>query len=116
MQNKIKEYNVFLFSILATVAALLRWQIDQIFIVNVIGCFLLGFFKALAISKRIKFNLGFAFCGSLTTFSGWILYLFELISKGVYFEVFLNIFSIIFVSFVAIYFGNILAIYINKLI
>ena len=116
MENKIKEFNFFLFSIFATVAALLRWQIDQIFIVNIMGCFLLGFFKALPISKKVKFNLGFAFCGSLTTFSGWILSLFELISKGFYFEVFINILSIIFVSFVAIYFGNILAKSISKLI
>ena len=83
-------------SILAISASILRWQIDQIFIVNIIGCFLLGFINSLNISRKYKLIFSFGFCGSLTTFSGWSFQLFELINQGFYKLFFLN--SIFFVS------------------
>ena len=89
--------------------ALLRWQIDQIFIVNIIGCFLLGFFNSLAIPKRYKLTLGVGLCGSMTTFSGWSLHLHHLLSEGLYKLFFLNSISIVLLGVFAIGLGHILA-------
>ena len=84
MTMDIKQNTFFLISIGAIPGALLRWQIDQIFIVNLIGCFLLGLFNSLSISKKYKLILGFGFCGSMTTFSGWSYHLYKLINQGLY--------------------------------
>ena len=88
MDNSTK--NFFFISIGAFPAAILRWQIDEVLIVNIIGCFLLGFINSLNISKRYKLIFGFGFCGSLTTFSGWSFQLFKLINQGFYKLFFLN--------------------------
>ena len=83
MKSFLKNYFLII-SIGAVPAAILRWQIDQIFIVNTIGCFLLGFIQTLPVSRRYKLFFGFGFCGSLTTFSGWSFQLFKLINQGLY--------------------------------
>tara|TARA_Y100001968_G_C19029912_1_gene559293 strand:- start:322 stop:663 length:342 start_codon:yes stop_codon:yes gene_type:complete len=79
-----KKNNFFFISIGAIPGALIRWQIDKIFIVNFIGCFLLGLMNSLPISKRSKLIFCFGFCGSMTTFSGWSFQLFELLSHGLF--------------------------------
>ena len=107
--------NFIFFSIAAIVASLLRWQINDIFAVNIIGCFILGYINALNLSEKFKLIYGFAFCGSLTTFSGWILQLFKLISSGFSFLLFITIFKIIFFATFAIYLGNLLGQKVNKL-
>ena len=107
--NRILKNNFIIISIGAVPAAILRWQIDQIFIVNIIGCFLLGFINSLAISKRYKLILGFGFCGSLTTFSGWSFQLFKLINQGFYQLFFLNTISIVMLGIFAVSLGHLLA-------
>ena len=84
MYNFLIKKEWFLISIGAVPAAIIRWQIDEIFIVNTIGCFVLGFVNALPISRKYKLIFGFGFCGSLTTFSGWLFLLSQLISQGLY--------------------------------
>ena len=95
MNNFFQKNNYLLISLGAVPAAILRWQIDQIFIVNTIGCFLIGFIYALPISRKYKLIFGFGFCGSLTTFSGWSFRLYQLINLGLYKLFLLN--SILFV-------------------
>ena len=107
--NRILKNNFICISICAVPAAILRLQIDQIFIVNIIGCFLLGFINSLAISKRYKLILGFGFCGSLTTFSGWSFQLFKLINQGFYKLFFLNSISIVMLGIFAVSLGHLLA-------
>ena len=97
--------NFFLISIAAVPAAILRWQIDEIFIVNTIGCFFLGLINSLAISRRYKLIFGFGFCGSLTTFSGWSFQLFRLINQGFYNLFFLNSICIAILGLLAFSFG-----------
>ena len=92
---------------------LFRWQIDQIFIVNIIGCFLLGFINSLPISRRYKLIFGFGFCGSLTTFSGWSFQLFKLINQGFYKLFFLNSILIVLIGFFAVGLGHLFAKTIN---
>ena len=106
MNTFLKNNNFFIISIGAIPASIFRWQIDQIFIVNTIGCFLLGFINSLNISRRYKLIFGFGFCGSLTTFSGWAFQLFELIRKGLYKLFFLNSVLIVLIGFFAICFGD----------
>ena len=84
MNSFFKNNNFVIISIGAVPAAIFRWQIDQIFIVNTIGCFLLGFINSLPVTRRNKLILGVGFCGSLTTFSGWSFQLFKLINAGLY--------------------------------
>ena len=107
--NRILKNNFIIISIGAVPAAILRWQIDQMFIVNIIGCFLLGFINSLAISKRYKLILGFGFCGSLTTFSGLSFQLFKLINQGFYKLFVLNSISIVMLGIFAVSLGHLLA-------
>ena len=107
--NRILKNNFIIISIGAVPAAILRWQIDQMFIVNIIGCFLLGFINSLAISKRYKLIFGFGFCGSLTTFSGWSFQLFKLINQGFYKLFVLNSISIVMLGIFAVSLGHLLA-------
>ena len=109
MDILIKKNTFFLISLGAIPGALLRWKIDEIFIVNLIGCFLLGIINALPISSRYKLIFGFGFCGSLTTFSGLSFQLFQLISQGLFELFFLNAVLIVLISFFAICIGDLLA-------
>tara|TARA_B100000902_G_C26754575_1_gene642643 strand:- start:124 stop:468 length:345 start_codon:yes stop_codon:yes gene_type:complete len=104
-----KNNSFFMISIAAVPAAIFRWQIDEIFIVNIIGCFLLGFINALSISRKYKLIFGFGFCGSLTSFSGWSLQLFKFINQGSYKMFFMNAISTVLIGFFAIGLGHILA-------
>ena len=104
----IKKNTFFLISIGAIPGALFRWQIDGIFIVNFIGCFLLGFFNSLAISKRYKLTLGVGLCGSMTTFSGWSFHLHDLLNKGLYKLFLVNSILIVIIGVLAIGLGHLL--------
>ena len=102
--------NKFMFiSIGAIPGALFRWQIDNIFIVNIIGCFLLGIINGLNINKRYKLIFGFGFCGSLTSFSGLSFQLHQLISVGLYRLFLLNSILMVVIGLFAIYLGDLLA-------
>ena len=71
----------------AVPGALLRWQVAQHFgdrnlLVNVLGAALLGLLAGLPAAPRRQLLLGIGFCGSVTTFSGWILDAVLLIFNG----------------------------------
>ena len=110
----LRQNKFFLISIGAISGALFRWQIDNIFIVNIIGCFLLGIVNGLPIARRYKLVFGFGFCGSLTTFSGWTFQLYQLISLGLYGLFLLNSLLVILIGFFAIYLGDLLAKQVNN--
>ena len=108
-----KKNTFFLISIGAIPGALLRWHIDEIFIVNLIGCFLLGFVNSLDISKRYKLILGVGFCGSITTFSGLSFHLYKLLSQGLYKLFVFNSITIVLIGVFAIYLGHIFSMKLN---
>ena len=71
----------------AVPGALLRWQVslhwaDRYVLVNVVGAALLGFLAGLPAAPRRQLLVGIGFCGSLTTFSSWMLDAMRLISAG----------------------------------
>ena len=71
----------------AVPGALLRWQLalnlgDQNLLVNVLGAALLGFLAGLPAAPRRQLLLGIGFCGSITTFSSWMLAAMQQLSSG----------------------------------
>ena len=71
----------------AVPAALIRWQVslhlgDQNLLVNVLGAALLGLLAGLPAAPRRQLLLGIGFCGSVTTFSSWMLAAMQQISAG----------------------------------
>ena len=67
--------------------ALLRWQIavhlaDRNLLVNVFGAALLGLLAGLPVAPRRQLLVGIGFCGSVTTFSSWMLDSVKLIATG----------------------------------
>ena len=67
--------------------ALLRWQValhlqDQNLLVNTLGASLLGLLAGLPFAPRRQLLLGIGFCGSVTTFSSWMLAAMKYINAG----------------------------------
>jgi CrcB protein len=66
----------------AVPGALLRWLLHSDPVANLVGCLLIGISSGFKPSRpRLLLSLGIGFCGSLTTFSGWILSLATNISN-----------------------------------
>jgi fluoride exporter len=57
-------------------------------VVNVVGAALLGLLAGLPAAPRRQLLVGIGFCGSLTTFSSWMLDAMRLISVGKVVEAF----------------------------
>ena len=71
----------------AVPGALLRWQFglvlhDRDVVVNVLGSLILGLLLGLPYRPRIQLLVGIGFCGSLTTFSSWMVNSVDLIHQG----------------------------------
>lgn len=71
----------------AAPGALLRWQLsvqaaDRNLLANVIGSLLLGLLLGLPYRPRLQLLVGVGFCGSLTTFSSWMVDGVSLIAAG----------------------------------
>ena len=71
----------------AVPGALLRWQLalhlgDQNLLVNVLGAALLGFLAGLPAAPRRQLLIGIGFCGSVTTFSSWMLAAMKHLNAG----------------------------------
>ena len=71
----------------AVPGAVMRWQIgshlhDNDVIVNVLGAFLLGWLVGLPFRPRRQLLVGIGFCGSLTTFSSWMVNCVSFIAQG----------------------------------
>jgi CrcB protein len=78
---------LFLVALGAVPGALLRWQValhwaDRHVLVNVLGAALLGLLAGLPAAPRRQLLVGIGFCGSLTTFSSWMLEAMQLLSAG----------------------------------
>ena len=84
------------------------------FAVNILGCFLIGFFSALtgekfSLDPNAKLFLMTGFCGAFTTFSAFMLDTDNLLKDGEILKVFLNIFLSLILGFTAFRMGIFLA-------
>ena len=75
---KFELHELLLVALGAVPGALLRWQLalhlaDQNLVANTLGSAMLGFVAGLPAAPRRQLLLGVGFCGSLTTFSSWML-------------------------------------------
>ena len=71
----------------AVPGALMRWQValhfdDQNLLANILGAGLLGFLAGLPVAPKRQLLVGIGFCGSLTTFSSWMLDAVRLLGVG----------------------------------
>ena len=71
----------------AVPGALLRWQFsvvlhDRDVLVNLFGSLILGLLLGLPYRPRLQLLAGIGFCGSLTTFSSWMVNSVDLIVSG----------------------------------
>ena len=108
MNKDIKKNTFFLISLGSFLGALLRWQIDEIFVVNIIGCFLLGFFNSFS-SKNYQLTLVVGLCGSMTTFSGWSFHLYKLLTLRLFKLFIFHSISIVIIGIFAVGIGQVFA-------
>ena len=71
----------------AVPGAVMRWLIgshldDNDVLVNVLGAFILGWLVGLPLRPRRQLLIGIGFCGSLTTFSSWMVNCVSFIAQG----------------------------------
>lgn len=71
----------------AVPGAVMRWQVgahlnDNNLIVNVLGAFILGWLVGLPLRPKRQLLIGIGFCGSLTTFSSWMVDCVAFIAQG----------------------------------
>ena len=104
---KILKNKYLMISCGAVFGSIFSWKIDDVFIVNILGCFILGFLSELKVSKNIKLLIGFGFSGSLTSFSSWISKLFFIFQDGFYIKFILNIFSFLLLGCLMFFIGKI---------
>ncbi len=71
----------------AVPGALIRWQAHNDLVVNVVGAAILGLLVGLPFRARRQLLLGVGFCGSLTTFSSWMVDCVVMIAMGAWLPV-----------------------------
>ncbi len=86
-------------------ATFLRFYLNNNFISSIIGSFLYGFVISSTISKSKKEILLTGFCSCLTSFSGFVKNLYQLIIQGYYLKLFLFLNVIVILNLIIMYFG-----------
>ncbi|WP_320676001.1 fluoride efflux transporter FluC [Prochlorococcus sp. MIT 1300] len=79
---KVNKIELLLIALGAILGAVIRFQAQNNFLVNIVGAAFLGFLSACSLRSNYQLFLGVGFCGALTTFSGWIVNAFELLLDG----------------------------------
>ena len=106
LRNYILQRNIFILVLIATiVGALFRWQLQNDFLSNLLGAVILGLVFGLNLTSRFQLIFAIGFCPSLTTFSGWIWDVMELITSGFILRAFGLLFSTLIGGFLVLSLG-----------
>ena len=104
----------FIFLIIASFCAtFLRLYINNNFVISIIGSFLFGFVIAQRLIKPMNRILLTGFCSCLTSFSGFIYFLYGLINQQDYIKIFLYLNIIIVLNLFMMYCGFVIGRKIN---
>ncbi len=96
----------FLFLLIASYCAtFLRFYVDNNFIVSIWGSFLFGFIIARRLGKTLNHILLTGFCSCLTSFSGFIFFLYRFISQENVLKIVFYLNIIIISNLLMMYFG-----------
>ena len=90
-------------------ATFLRIYVNNNFLVSIMGSFFYGFVVASTINNSKKQILLSGFCSCLTSFSGFIYFLYELINDGYYMKLFFYLNLIVICNLIIMYFGFIVS-------
>ena len=78
-----RQEELLLVALGAVPGALLRWLLQADPLANLLGCLVIGIVSGSKPPRpRAMLLMGIGFCGSLTTFSGWILALERAMGRG----------------------------------
>tara|TARA_Y100000589_G_scaffold290029_1_gene292490 strand:- start:82 stop:429 length:348 start_codon:yes stop_codon:yes gene_type:complete len=99
----------------ASFGSLISLEVNNIYLINILGCFILGLVHKIKISEKYKLIFGFSFCGSLTSFSGFIYILFLFLEQGWYIKIILTLLYFYCFGLFSVLAGNYLAKKINEL-
>ena len=105
---------IFLFLLIAAFfGTLLRIYIINNFLISIIGSFFFGFVVAGKFSKSINQILLTGFCSCFTSFSGFINFIYQLISEGQFLKILLYLNAILVMNLFMMNLGSILSRKIN---
>ncbi len=103
--NFLKFDIFFLVCLGAILGSLLRWQINNNFWANILSSAFLGFICGFNFRSKQHVFLVVGFCGSLSTFSGWISDVITLFRDSLVYEAAFLLFSTLIVGFLALSLG-----------
>ncbi len=110
------KYNQLFFVGIGSVpGALIRWHFSNNFLVNIFGAYVLGLVCGLSLRKSCYLFFAIGFCGSLTSFSGWMLDSAILFTQGFYYESLKLVFSTLFFGLISVSIGFFLGKRIKKI-
>ena len=100
--------------IISYLATFFRFYIDNNFIVSFIGSFLYGFIIERTLSNPKKEILLTGFCSCFTSFSGFIYFLYQLITKGYYLKLFIYLNLVVIFNLMIMYIGFLISRKVSK--
>ena len=99
-----KKHFIILFFV-GNFATFLRFYLNDNFIISLIGSFLYGFVVSRTINESKRTVLLIGFCSCLTSFSGFVDFLYQLIIKGFYLKLFFYLNVSIILNLIIMYIG-----------
>ena len=97
---------IFIFTLLVSFfATILRFYVENNFIISMVGSFCFGCIIAKRFKKSINLILLSGFCSCFTSFSGFVYALYQMLSQENFFKIFLYLNLILISNLFMMYFG-----------